>query len=85
MDALPDLGSTGDAELKALIDHYVKEENETSYRRRILHGYIDILKAELLARKKSQYESGTLDTIDIDQLSSILSGKSLPSQGSNDE
>ena len=85
MDALPDLGATSDADLKALIDQYVKEENETSYRRRILHGYIDILKAELLARKKSQYESGTLDTIDVDQLSSILSGKSLPAQGAGDE
>lgn len=83
MEALPDLGSLGDAELKSLIDQYVKEENEVSYRRRILHGYIDILKSELLARKKEAYtgEGGALDNIDIEQLSRILSGKGLPEDG----
>lgn len=83
MEALPDLGSLGDAELKSLIDQYVKEENEVSYRRRILHGYIDILKSELLARKKESYtgEGGALDNIDIEQLSRILSGKGLPEDG----
>ena len=80
MDPLPDLGSLGDDELKALIDRYVKEENEISYRRRILHGYIDILRSELIARKKEAYSgSGSaLDNIDIEQLSKILSGKGMP-------
>lgn len=80
MEALPDLGSMNDSELKELIDRYVKEENEVSYRRRILHGYIDILKSELLARKKASYtgEGGALDKIDIDQLSRILAGKGMP-------
>lgn len=80
MDALPDLGSLDDDQLKQLIDSYVQEESEVSYRRRILHGYIDILKSELLARKKAAYsgEGGALDNIDIDQLSRILSGKGLP-------
>ena len=80
MEALPDLGSLKDDGLKELIDRYVKEENEVSYRRRILHGYIDILKSELLARKKESYSGsgGALDGIDIDRLSSILAGKGLP-------
>jgi hypothetical protein len=80
MEALPDLGSLSDEELKHLIDRHVKEENEVSYRRRILHGYIDILKSELLARKKAKYsgEGGALDGIDIEKLSSILAGKGLP-------
>lgn len=80
MDALPDLGSLDDDQLKQLIDSYVQEESEVSYRRRILHGYIDILKSELLARKKAAYsgEGGALDNIDIDQLSRILSGKGMP-------
>ena len=80
MEALPDLGSMDDGALKELIDRYVKEENEVSYRRRILHGYIDILKSELLARKKAAYsgEGGALDNIDIDQLSRILAGKGMP-------
>jgi hypothetical protein len=83
VEALPDLGSLGDVELKSLIDQYVKEENEVSYRRRILHGYIDILKSELLARKKEAYtgEGGALDNIDIEHLSRILAGKGLPEDG----
>lgn len=83
MEALPDLGSLTDEKLKELIDAYVKEENEVSYRRRILHGYIDILKSELLARKKEAYtgEGGALDNIDIEQLSRILAGKGLPEDG----
>ena len=85
MEALPDLGSMNDSELKELIDRYVKEENEVSYRRRILHGYIDILKSELLARKKASYtgEGGALDKIDIDQLSRILAGKGMPEDSGN--
>lgn len=83
VEALPDLGSMDDGALKELIDRYVKEENEVSYRRRILHGYIDILKSELLARKKAAYsgEGGALDNIDIDQLSRILAGKGMPDDG----
>ncbi len=80
-DVLPDLATLDDDALKALIDRYVKEENEVSYRRRLLHGYIDILRAELLARRKEQYQSGTLDAIDVDQLSRILAGKTGPDSG----
>ena len=82
MEALPDLGSLDDDKLKELIERFVNEENEVSYRRRILHGYIDILKSELLARKKESYtgEGGALDNIDIEQLSRILAGKGLPDE-----
>ena len=79
MEPLPDLGSLNDEALRELIDRYVTEEHEVSYRRRMLHGYIDILRSELLVRKKQQYsEGGALDGIDIDRLSSILAGKGLP-------
>jgi hypothetical protein len=80
VDPLPDLGSLNDEELKGLIDRYVAEENEISYKRRILHGYIDILRSELIARKKAAYsgEGGALDNIDIEQLSRILAGKGMP-------
>jgi hypothetical protein len=82
VDPLPDLGSLDDDALKDLIDQYVKEENEVSYRRRILHGYIDILRSELLARKKAKYSEGSaLENIDIDQLSRILAGKGMPESG----
>ncbi len=79
MEALPDLASLDDDALRSLIDDYVEEENQVSYRRRILHGYIDILKSELIARKKDQYAGASaLDGIDIDRLSRILAGKGLP-------
>ena len=42
----PDLGSLTDQELKDLIKQLTEEEMEISYRRRILHGKIDILRAE---------------------------------------
>ena len=47
MEPLPDLASLSDDELKNLIDELTREEQEVSYRRRILHGKIDILRAEL--------------------------------------
>src|SRR5919205_919225 len=48
MDTFPDLGSLSDQELKDLIQQLTDEEQEVSYRRRILHGKIDILRAELV-------------------------------------
>ena len=52
MDTFPDLGSLSDQELKDLIQQLTDEEQEVSYRRRILHGKIDILRAELVDRVK---------------------------------
>ncbi len=84
MEPLPDLGSLDDEALKDLIDRYVEEENQVSYRRRILHGYIDILRSELLSRKTEKYsgEGSALEGIDIERLSRILAGKGLPADGS---
>ena len=76
MEPLPDLASLSDDDLKRLIEEYTNEEQEVSYRRRILHGKIDILRAELVARQKGG--EGAL-TVDIDRLSEILSGKASPS------
>ncbi len=50
MEPFPDLGSLSDADLEQLIDELTKEEVEDSYRRRILQGRIDLLRAELQAR-----------------------------------
>ena len=74
MEALPDLATLSDAELKELISTLEAEEDEISYRRRLLHGKIDILRAELVARLKSRGE-GELAQVDVDRLSEILSGK----------
>lgn len=73
MEAFPDLAKLSDDELRALIDDYKAQENEISYRRRLLHGQIGILKAELVARLQKQGE-GSLQ-VDVDKLTEILAGK----------
>ncbi len=57
-DTFPDLGALTDQELKELIDELTVEEQEVSYRRRILHGKIDILRAELVNRLRKKHEAG---------------------------
>ncbi len=77
MDVLPDLTTLSDAELKELIGRLEEEESEISYRRRLLHGKIDILRAELVARLKRRGE-GELAQVDVDRLTAILAGKASP-------
>ncbi len=83
-DTFPDLGALSDQELKDLIDSYTEEEQEVSYRRRILHGKIDILRAELVNRLRKKHEAGesAISGADVEQLTNILSGKSTPDSGS---
>ena len=78
MEPLPDLGTTSDEELKRLIDEYTREEQEVSYRRRILHGKIDILRAELVARLQKTQGKSVLDQVDVESLTEILAGKAAP-------
>ena len=66
------------ADLKQLIDDLTKEELEVSYRRRILHGRIDLLRAELQARLQKTGGEGVFDTVDMDKLAAILAGKAAP-------
>jgi len=77
METFPDLGSLNDQELKDLIKELTDEETEVSYRRRILHGRIDILRAELVNRLRRKDENGELviSGADVEQLTAILSGK----------
>ena len=78
MEPLPDLASLSDAELKELIDRLTQEEGEVSYRRRILHGKIDILRAELVARLQTSEGKSVLEQVDAEKLAEILTGKSAP-------
>ena len=80
MEPLPDLASLSDSDLKELIDDLQREEQEVSYRRRLLHGKIDILRAELVARLQRQVGSGEspLSEVDVDKLTQILAGKAAP-------
>jgi anti-sigma-K factor RsiG len=76
-DTFPDLSSMSDVELRELIDELMDEEREISYRRRLLHGKIDILRAELVNRLKSKREAG--DALftgeDVQKLTNILAGR----------
>ena len=74
MEPLPDLGS--------LSDRLQAEENEVSYRRRLLQGRIDILRAERTARLKGR--GGEVD-VDVDVLTDILSSRGAPAVGAPDE
>ena len=80
MEPLPDLATLTDSDLKGLIDEYTKEEQEVSYRRRILHGKIDILRAELVNRLRKKHQEGesVITGADVQQLTDILAGKSVP-------
>ena len=78
MEALPDLASLSDGDLKRLIDELQQEENEVSYRRRILHGKIDILRAELVARLQKSGGRSVLVDVDVGRLTDILTGKATP-------
>jgi len=85
VEPLPDLGSLSDEELKKLKDDLEKEEREVSYRRRILHGKIDILRAELVVRLQRSGGRSVLDELDVARLSEILSGKASPEGKSSPE
>ena len=76
----PDLGALSDQELKNLIEERTKEEQDVSYRRRILHGQIDMFRAELVNRLRKKHVDGeaSISGADVQQLTDILSGKSIP-------
>ena len=78
MELLPDLATLSDEDLKKLIDELTREEQEVSYRRRVLHGKIDILRAELGARLKETEGRSVLESVDVESLTEILTGKATP-------
>ena len=78
MEPLPDLAALSDDDLKQLINDLTREENEVSYQRRLLHGKIDILRAELVARLQKTGGRSVLDQVDVDHLTAILTAKAAP-------
>ena len=78
MEPLPDLATLNDEDLKKLIDELTREEHEVSYRRRLLHGKIDILRAELVARLQQTQGRSVLESVDVESLTEILTGKATP-------
>jgi hypothetical protein len=77
MDTFPDLGSMSDGELKEVIKELTEEEMEISYKRRILHGKIDILRAELVSRLRDKHRDGetAITGDDVERLTDILAGR----------
>jgi hypothetical protein len=80
METFPDLGSLQDAELKDLIQELTAEETEISYKRRILHGKIDILRAELVNRLRKKHDGGEVMITgdDVQRLTDILAQHQQP-------
>ena len=74
-EVLTTLSEKNQEDLKRILNELLAEEERLSYRRRILHGRIDIVREELVTRMKGQAQSGELlrETQDIvDKLSEIL-------------
>jgi RsiG-like len=73
-DTFPDLGSLTDVELRDVIRQLTDEETEISYKRRILHGKIDILRAELVNRLRHKHDGGEMEISgdDVQRLTDIL-------------
>jgi hypothetical protein len=78
VEPFPDLATLSDTDLKELIDDLTKQELEVSYQRRMLHGKIDLLRAELQARLKETGGKSVLEQVDVDHLAAILAGKASP-------
>jgi hypothetical protein len=79
-DTTPNISSMSDEDLRELIDKLTAEEQEVSYRRRILHGQIDLLRAELVNRlRDDRPDAGSLiKGDDVQKLSEILAGQTEP-------
>lgn len=76
-EAFIDYDTKSDEELKEILHTLLQEERDVSYRRRMLHGKIDILRAEIVMRKKHKLDEGEslFSEEDIEKLSAILAGK----------
>ncbi len=66
---MPELGTLSTGDLRTTIRTLEREEDDVSLRRRVLHGQIDILRAERYRRTR-----GVESSIGPDDLGSILGG-----------
>ncbi len=73
-EALLDLENRTNDELRELLNELHEEEQRISYRRRVLHGRIDILRSELVRRLKADREAGkdVISGADLEKLIGIL-------------
>jgi len=75
-EALLNLEDKSNDDLRQLLDELSVEEDELSYRRRVLHGRIDILRAELVRRLADKHadRKDVISGSDINRLIEILAG-----------
>jgi len=78
VDPHPDLTTLSDDDLRVMIRDLEKKEDDVSFQRRMLHGRIDILRAELVARLREQVSAGEAKLADVGRLSEILTAKASP-------
>jgi hypothetical protein len=82
-----EMSAMDDKGLKAMLENLSREEERVSYRRRIIHGKIDVLRAELVRRLKDKNNRGErlFTRSDIDRLSEILAGETEPADIGNSD
>ena len=75
-ERLINIQSYSDEELKELAARLTEEEREVSMRRRLLHGELDIVRAEMVRRLRDKGSDGMglVQDGDVALLSEILSG-----------
>jgi hypothetical protein len=79
-DDRDDAAQLSDDELRELVHARTRSEREVSFKRRILHGHIDLLRAEIIARLRDRdgEASEHLAASDVEQLSEILAHRGPP-------
>lgn len=70
-------------EARAQLEDLRSQETDISFRRRMLHGRIDLLRTELVARLQKSHGRGVLDDVDVTVLTDILAGKAAPEEGAS--
>ena len=82
-ERLVNVQSYSDQELKELAQRLSEHEAQISKRRRLLHGEIDILRAEMVRRLRDRHGAGgsLISDGDVDALVKVLSGRP-PREGS---
>jgi hypothetical protein len=75
VEPLPDLATLTDDDLKRLIEDLERQEDEISYQRRLLHGRLDILRAERTSRMKQHGVH-----VDVEKLTDVLVRKAPPAE-----
>ena len=81
-ETLVNIQSYTDEELHEMADRLAAEEREISKSRRLLHGEIDILRAEMVRRLREKHTGGgsLVENGDLAILTDILSGKTRREQ-----